>query len=98
MALKVIRNKKRFHKQAMTEIKLLSVIKELDAGDNSNVIRIIESFPFRSHLCITFPLMSMNLYEFIKQNNFQGVRYVYMLCMLLLYISILYCNYIYIYI
>lgn len=27
----------------------------------------------RSHLCITFELLSINLYEFIKQNNFAGL-------------------------
>lgn len=32
-----------------------------------------ESFYFRNHLCITFEIMSLNLYEFIKNNNFQGV-------------------------
>ncbi len=28
---------------------------------------------FRKHLCITFELLSINLYEFIKNNNFKGV-------------------------
>ncbi len=28
---------------------------------------------FRNHLCITFELLSLNLYEFIKQNNFAGL-------------------------
>ena len=28
---------------------------------------------FRKHLCITFELLSMNLYEFLKGNDFQGV-------------------------
>ena len=27
----------------------------------------------RNHLCITFELLSINLYEFIKNNNFQGL-------------------------
>lgn len=27
-------------------------------------------FVFRRHLCITFELLSINLYEFIKNNNF----------------------------
>ena len=31
------------------------------------------SFYFRNHLCITFELLSINLYEFIKNNNFQGL-------------------------
>ena len=29
-----------------------------------------EHFTFRNHLCIAFELLSINLYEFIKQNNF----------------------------
>ena len=32
-----------------------------------------EFFYFRQHLCIAFELLSMNLYEFIKNNNFQGL-------------------------
>jgi len=33
---------------------------------------MIDYFYFRNHLCITFELMGMNLYELIKKNNFQG--------------------------
>jgi dual specificity tyrosine-phosphorylation-regulated kinase 2/3/4 len=32
-----------------------------------------EYFYFRHHLCITFELLSINLYEFVKNNNFQGL-------------------------
>jgi len=32
-----------------------------------------ESFYFRNHLCIAFELLSINLYELIKNNNFQGL-------------------------
>lgn len=32
----------------------------------------MEHFYFRNHLCITFSLLSINLYEYIKNNNFQG--------------------------
>uniref|UniRef100_A0A8B9T4X9 Dual specificity tyrosine phosphorylation regulated kinase 3 n=1 Tax=Anas platyrhynchos TaxID=8839 RepID=A0A8B9T4X9_ANAPL len=30
------------------------------------------SFTFRNHICMTFELLSMNLYELIKRNKFQG--------------------------
>jgi len=30
-------------------------------------------FLWRNHLCITFEMLSINLYEFIKNNNFAGV-------------------------
>ena len=32
-----------------------------------------EHFYFRNHLCIAMELLSINLYELIKQNQFQGL-------------------------
>lgn len=45
--------------------------------NNSNagwqfVIQMIDNFYFRNHLCITFELLNMNLYELIKRNSYQG--------------------------
>jgi len=73
MALKVIRNKKRFHHQALVEVKILDHLRVHDPDDQYNMVRMEEYFYFRNHLCITFELLSINLYEFIKNNNFQGV-------------------------
>lgn len=73
LALKIIRNKKRFHHQALIEVKILEHLKERDLESTSNVVHLQSSFYFRNHLCITFELLSINLYEFIKNNNFQGV-------------------------
>ncbi|KNC48904.1 CMGC/DYRK/DYRK2 protein kinase [Thecamonas trahens ATCC 50062] len=72
MALKLIRNKKRFHSQALVEVKVLQTIRDSDTQDNSCIIHMIDHFYFRNHLCVTFELLSVNLYEFIKMNNFQG--------------------------
>lgn len=36
------------------------------------VIQMIDNFYFRNHLCITFELLNMNLYELIKRNSYQG--------------------------
>ncbi|GBF94279.1 dual-specificity tyrosine-(Y)-phosphorylation regulated kinase [Raphidocelis subcapitata] len=72
-ALKIIRNKKRFHHQAQVELKVLQHLRSHDPEDAHNVIHIAESFTFRGHLCITFEMLSINLYEFIKQNNFAGL-------------------------
>ena len=56
-----------------TTVNILKHLKKKDKDRNSNIIHIKEHFYFRGHLCITFDLMSVNLYEFIKNNNFQGV-------------------------
>lgn len=73
VALKMVRNKKRFHHQALVEVKILEHIRERDVESTSNVVHMLDYFYFRNHLCITFELLSINLYEFIKNNNFQGV-------------------------
>jgi len=72
VALKVIRNKKRFHHQALVEVKILEHLMKKDKEHKSNIVRVFGYFYFRNHLCITFECMSINLYEFIKVNNFKG--------------------------
>ncbi|KAI8333144.1 kinase-like domain-containing protein [Chlamydoabsidia padenii] len=72
VAIKLIRNKKRFHAQALTEIKILRNLVDWDPEDKHHNIRMTDYFYFRHHLCIAFECMGMNLYEFIKKNNFQG--------------------------
>merc|ERR1719230_2005470 len=69
----MIRNKKRFHAQARVEVAILEHLRDHDPDDSCYIIHVKEWFYFRSHLCITFELLSINLYEFIKNNNFQGV-------------------------
>lgn len=71
--MKIIRNKKKFQHQAGVEVKILKHLRDNDANDEHNIIRIKESIMFRKHLCISFEMLSINLYEFIKSNNFQGV-------------------------
>uniref|UniRef100_A0A8B9UN54 dual-specificity kinase n=1 Tax=Anas zonorhyncha TaxID=75864 RepID=A0A8B9UN54_9AVES len=72
VALKIIRNKKRFHSQAMVEVKILDALLKKDKDDTHNIIHMKEYFYFRNHFCISFELLGINLYELIKKNNFQG--------------------------
>jgi len=48
-------------------------LNDRDKFDENNIVRILDYDVFRRHLIISFELLSMNLYEFIKANNFQGV-------------------------
>ncbi|RXN01399.1 hypothetical protein EOD39_6917 [Acipenser ruthenus] len=72
VAVKIIRNKKRFHHQALVEVKILDALRRKDKENSHNVIHMKEYFHFRNHLCISFELLGLNLYELIKKNNFQG--------------------------
>ncbi|XP_045410508.1 dual specificity tyrosine-phosphorylation-regulated kinase 4 isoform X2 [Lemur catta] len=72
VALKIIRNKKRFHHQALVELKILEALRRKDKDNAYNVVHMKDFFYFRNHLCITFELLGINLYELMKNNSFQG--------------------------
>jgi len=72
-AVKIIRNRPRFREQANIEVKIL---KQLNATGECqpNVVQMHDHFVWREHLCISFELLGLNLYEFIKENKFRGMN------------------------
>ncbi|PPJ60378.1 hypothetical protein CBER1_11150 [Cercospora berteroae] len=72
VAIKIIRNKKRFHQQALVEVSILGRLREWDPDGAHATLSITSSFYFRSHLCIVTPCLSINLYELIRAHNFVG--------------------------
>ncbi|KAI9695111.1 MAG: hypothetical protein M1820_008879 [Bogoriella megaspora] len=72
VAVKIIRNKKRFHQQALVEVNILQKLREWDPLNKHSMINFTQSFYFRGHLCISTELLGMNLYEFIKAHDFKG--------------------------
>jgi len=73
LALKIIRNKKRFHHQAAVEVRILKYLRSNDPKNKYNVVYLDDYFCFRNHVCITFEMLSINLYEFLKANHFKGL-------------------------
>lgn len=73
VALKIIRNKKRFHRQAKIEVDLLKRLRDADANDDAGIIHLHEWFVFRNHLCITFPMLGGDLYGYLKKRRFRGL-------------------------
>ena len=52
---------------------VLQYLKEHDPHDIYNIVRLKDYYIFRKHLVLSFEILSLNLYEFIRNNNFQGV-------------------------
>ncbi|KAL8686400.1 MAG: hypothetical protein Q9218_007133, partial [Villophora microphyllina] len=72
VAIKIIRNKKRFHQQALVEVDILQKLRDWDPHKKHSMVQFTQSFYFRGHLCISTELLGMNLYEFIKCHEFRG--------------------------
>ena len=73
VALKILRNRKKLHKQGVVEGKLIEHLNKNDPSDKKNIVRMKDFFKFRNHVWITFEMLSINLYDFIKNNDFRGV-------------------------
>lgn len=75
VAIKLVKNQKKYYYQAAVEAKLLLLLKESDPDNVERVVKLRDYFVFRNHLCCVFDLYSINLYEFIKMYNYQGFEY-----------------------
>lgn len=69
VAVKLIRNRRRFQKQAQTEAQILQMLQREDSNDEASIVRAYHTFSFRSHLCITFELLHINLYDYLKSKE-----------------------------
>lgn len=73
VAIKVIKNQPAFLNQSMMEITVLEQLNnKYDPDNKRHIIRMKDTFMFRGHLCIVVELLSLNLYDLIKQNGYRG--------------------------
>ena len=68
VAVKVIVNTEQMHEQGQIEALILS---KLCTRDLRHIVRAFDYFVFRSHICITFEILGMNLFELSEANEFR---------------------------
>lgn len=78
VAVKVVRRDIRFTTQAKEEIAILETLQRLNPNpkgpsDRFPIVRMIEHFMFRDHMCLTFELLGCSLYDLIKDKKDQGL-------------------------
>ncbi|KAK9253962.1 kinase-like domain-containing protein [Lipomyces tetrasporus] len=74
VAVKVIKNKPAYFNQSMMEVSILEHLNSaVDREDEHHLLRLRDKFIHREHLCLVFELLSSNLYDLIKQNQFRGL-------------------------
>lgn len=74
VAVKVVKNKTAYFNQSMMEVSVLDLLNgRMDKNDDHHILRLKDTFIHKQHLCLVFELLSVNLYELIKQNQFRGL-------------------------
>lgn len=74
VAIKVIKNQPAYYHQAVVEISILTMLNQnFDPEDKHHIVRILDHFVFQRHLCISFEMLGVNLYELLKLNQYRGI-------------------------
>ena len=74
VAIKIVKAKRAFYKQAQVELRVLQSL-QADA-ERYNIVQLLDSFMHVSHQCIVFELLSINLYDLIRNTRFTGVTLI----------------------
>lgn len=67
VAIKIIRNNHQTLKAGHDELKTLGILAAEGRGDRRHCVRFLSSFKYRSHLCLVFESLHMNLREVLKK-------------------------------
>lgn len=71
IALKLIINTPQMHDQGQIEISLIQKLNEAPHFEDSHIIRGLDFFIFREHLCATFEILGLNLYDYSRSLRFR---------------------------
>jgi dual specificity tyrosine-phosphorylation-regulated kinase 2/3/4 len=73
VALKVIVNTQLMHEQGRVECSILQHLNKADRDNSRHIIRGIEFFVFRRHICLVSEIMGQNLYEYARSMRFRPI-------------------------
>ncbi|KAJ6251248.1 serine/threonine-protein kinase minibrain [Anaeramoeba flamelloides] len=73
VAIKIIKSKSAFNRQGLIEKQILERLNQADPEDEHHVVKLLDSFKYRNHLCFVFELLSLNLYEVLKKTKLKGI-------------------------
>lgn len=72
VAIKVIKSRPVYTKQAQIEIQILQQLNQSCDAYECHILEFFGSFEFHKHVCMIFPLFGDNLYENLKKTNLSG--------------------------
>lgn len=71
VAVKIIKGKPSYTKQAKEEVKILQLLARNDPQNNAHIVRLLDVGMFRNHYILVFELLGMDLYTLCQKMQFK---------------------------
>ncbi|XP_055067641.2 dual specificity protein kinase CLK2b isoform X1 [Misgurnus anguillicaudatus] len=71
IALKIIKNVEKYREAARLEINVLEKIKRKDPDHKTLCVQMFDWFDYHGHTCISFELLAVSTFDFMKQNHYE---------------------------
>lgn len=69
VAVKILKNHPSYARQGQIEVSILSRLSR-ENPEEHNFVRVFECFQHKSHTCLVFEMLEVNLYDYLKQQKF----------------------------
>ncbi|XP_063054240.1 dual specificity protein kinase CLK2b isoform X2 [Engraulis encrasicolus] len=70
VALKIIKNVEKYKEAAHLEINVLEKLKAQDPEHKHFCVQMLDWFDYHGHMCISFELLSVSTFDFMKENHY----------------------------
>ena len=71
VALKIIKNVKKYREAAKLEINVLEKLAKYDPRGKYRCVRMLDWFDYHGHMCIAFEMLGSSVFDFLKDNNYE---------------------------
>nr|XP_054756508.1 dual specificity protein kinase CLK2-like [Lytechinus pictus] len=70
-ALKIIKNIEKYREAAKLEINVLEKINKKEGAGKGLCVKMYDWFDYHGHVCISFEILGLSIFDFLKENNYQ---------------------------
>jgi dual specificity tyrosine-phosphorylation-regulated kinase 2/3/4 len=74
VAVKVVINTPQMLVQGRAEMAMIAALNAGDPSGQSHIVRMLDTFEFRGHVCAVFEVLGQNLYEYSRRNGFRPMQ------------------------
>ena len=71
VALKIIKNVKKYREAAKLEINVLEKLAKYDPIGKYKCVQMLDWFDYHGHVCISFEMLGSSVFDFLKDNNYE---------------------------